>query len=145
MFHKISLKTFIFFISSFILSVSISCTKKVKEEPPQVNKTVKIPLDIYSKLDVCGCNKEAIEIVDFARDIRNEFQSIEQLKKQEGSVKQIRELASSYVTLLESCFRRHASKNFIPSECNKLKELDKKRSELSDLGIPLVQGERIKL
>ena len=86
MFNKISLKTFIFFFSLFILSASISCTKKVKEEPPQVNKTVKIPLDIYSKLDVCGCNKEAIEIVDFARDIRNEFQSIEQLKKQEGSV-----------------------------------------------------------
>ena len=145
MFNKISLKTFIFFFSLFVLSVSISCTKKVKEEPSQVNKTVKMPLDIYSKLDVCGGNKEAIEIVDFARDIRNEFQSIEQLKKQEGSVKQIRELASSYVTLLESCFRRHASKNFIPSECNKLKELDKKRSELSDLGIPLVQGERIKL
>ena len=145
MFNKISLKTSIFFFSLLILSASISCAKKVKEEPSQVSKTVKIPLDIYSKLDVCGCNKEAIEIVDFARDIRNEFQSIEQLKKQEGSVKQIRELASSYVTLLESCFRRHASKNFIPSECNKLKELDKKRSELSDLGIPLVQGERIKL
>ena len=62
MFYKISLKTFIFFISSFILSVSISCTKKVKEEPTQINKTVKIPLDIYSKLDVCGCNKEAIEM-----------------------------------------------------------------------------------
>ena len=145
MINKISLKTSIFFFTLLIFSASISCTKKVKEEPSQVKKIVKIPLDIYSKLDVCGCNKEAIEIVDFARDIRNEFQSIEQLKKQEGSVKQIRELASSYVTLLESCFRRHASKNFIPSECNKLKELDKKRSELSDLGIPLVQGERIKL
>lgn len=145
MFYKILLKTFILFFSLLFLSSSISCTKKVKEKPATVNKTVKIPLDIYSNLDVCGCNKEAIEIIDFARDIRNEFENMEQLKKQKGSVKQIRELAASYVMLLESCFRRHASKNFVPSECNKLKELDRKRSELSDLGIPIVQGERIKL
>ena len=69
----------------------------------------------------------------------------EELKMQKESVKQIRGLASNYTKLLESCFRRHASKNFIPSECNKLNELDRKRSELFDLGIPLVQGERLKL
>ena len=94
---------------------------------------------------MCGCNKEAIEIIELAREIRDEFETIAELKMEKESVKQIRGLASSYTKLLESCFRRHASKNFIPSECNKLNELDRKRSELFDLGIPLVQGERLKL
>ena len=142
---KKNLKIFNFIAFLALILPFSGCGDGAKKKQAEVPKIANKPLDIYSKLDVCGCNKEAIEIIDFARDIRNEFESMEQLKKQKGPVKQIRGLAASYVTLLESCFRRHASKNFIPSECNKLKELDKKRSELSDLGIPLVQGERIKL
>ena len=121
------------------------CGDGAKKKQAEVPIIAKKPLDIYSKLDVCGCNKEAIEIIELAREIRDEFETIAELKMQKESVKQIRGLASSYTKLLESCFRRHASKNFIPSECNKLNELDRKRSELFDLGIPLVQGERLKL
>ena len=123
----------------------INCGKSVKKAPSELPNKQEKQIDIYSKLDVCGCNKEAIEIIELAREIRDEFETIAELKMQKESVKQIRGLASSYTKLLESCFRRHASKNFIPSECNKLNELDRKRSELFDLGIPLVQGERLKL
>jgi len=118
----------------------------------QVNKTIKKsiqpiqkPLDIYAKLDVCDCNKEAMEIIDLAREIRNAFKSIEELKKQEKTKKEIQKLAGNYTRLLSSCFERHAAKMFIPSECNNLKLMDKKKSELIDLGIQLEQGERIKL
>ena len=123
----------------------INCGESVKKAPSELPNKQEKQIDIYSKLDVCGCNKEAIEIIELAREIRDEFETIAELKMQKESVKQIRGLASSYTKLLESCFRRHASKNFIPSECNKLNELDRKRSELFDLGIPLVQGERLKL
>ena len=133
-------------IISFIFITSyINCGKSVKKAPSELPNKQEKQIDIYSKLDVCGCNKEAIEIIELAREIRDEFETIAELKMQKESVKQIRGLASSYTKLLESCFRRHASKNFIPSECNKLNELDRKRSELFDLGIPLVQGERLKL
>ena len=103
------------------------------------------PLDIYSKLDVCGCNKEAIEIIELTREIRDEFKTIKELKSELKSVEQIRGLASSYTKLFESCFNRHASKIFIPSECNNLNEMERKRAELSNLGIQLEQGERLKL
>ena len=138
-------KIFLILVSFILFTLNTSCSKNVKKEPPALPNKQKKQIDIYSKLDVCGCNKEAIEIIELAREIRDEFKTIAELKMQKESVKQIRGLASSYTKLLESCFRRHASKNFIPSECNKLNELDRKRSELFDLGIPLVQGERLKL
>ena len=138
-------KIFLVLISFTLFTLFINCGKSVKKTPSELPNKQEKQIDIYSKLDVCGCNKEAIEIIELAREIRDEFETIAELKMQKESVKQIRGLASSYTKLLESCFRRHASKNFIPSECNKLNELDRKRSELFDLGIPLVQGERLKL
>lgn len=138
-------KIFLVLISFIFFTSYIGCGKSVKKAPSKLPNKQEKQIDIYSKLDVCGCNKEAIEIIELAREIRDEFETIAELKMQKESVKQIRGLASSYTKLLESCFRRHASKNFIPSECNKLNELDRKRSELFDLGIPLVQGERLKL
>ena len=138
-------RIFLILISLIFFTYHISCGKSVKKAPSELPNKQEKQIDIYSKLDVCGCNKEAIEIIELAREIRDEFETIAELKMQKESVKQIRGLASSYTKLLESCFRRHASKNFIPSECNKLNELDRKRSELFDLGIPLVQGERLKL
>ena len=138
-------KILLVLVSFIFFTLYINCGKSVKKAPSELPNKQEKQIDIYSKLDVCGCNKEAIEIIELAREIRDEFETIAELKMQKESVKQIRGLASSYTKLLESCFRRHASKNFIPSECNKLNELDRKRSELFDLGIPLVQGERLKL
>ena len=142
---KKNLKIFNFiFLLALILSFE-GCGDGVKKKQAEVPKIAKKPLDIYSKLDVCGCNKEAIEIIDLTTDIRNSFKTIKELKSKPKSVEQIRSLASSYSKLLESCFNRYASKIFIPSECNNLNELERKRTELSNLGIQLEQGERIKL
>ena len=140
-----NLKTFNFiFLLALILSFE-GCGDGAKKKQVEVPTIAKKPLDIYSKLDVCGCNKEAIEIIDLTTDIRNSFKTIKELKSKPKSVEQIRSLASSYTKLLESCFNRYASKIFIPSECNNLNELERKRTELSNLGIQLEQGERIKL
>ena len=125
--------------------ISFGCETKEKQSTNKTQKNLKKPLDNYSKLDVCGCNKEAMGIIDLAREIRDTFQSIGELKKQKQSVKEIQGLASDYTKLLNSCFNRHASKMFIPSDCNNLKLLDQKKSELIDLGIQLEQGGKIKL
>ena len=132
-------------IISFLFFTSFGCEKKEKKSTNKTQKNLKKPLDNYSKLDVCGCNKEAMGIIDLAREIRDTFQSIGELKKQKKSVKEIQDLASDYTKLLNSCFNRHASKMFIPSDCNNLKLLDQKKSELIDLGIQLEQGGKIKL
>ena len=129
------------YITLFVAGCGKEDNKIIKKSIQPVQK----PLDIYSKLDVCGCNKEAMSIIDLAREIRNAFKSIEELKKQEKTKKDIQRLAGNYTRLLNSCFERHAAKMFIPSECNNLKLMDKKKSELIDLGIQLEQGERIKL
>ena len=123
----------------------VGCSNKNNKTIKKPIQSVQKPLDIYSKLDVCGCNKEAMGIIDLAREIRNAFENIEELKKQEKTKKEIQRLASNYTKLLDSCFNRHAAKMFIPSECNNLKLMDQKKSELIDLGIQLEQGERIKL
>ena len=129
------------YITIFVVGCGKEDNKIIKKSIQPVQK----PLDIYSKLDVCGCRKEAMEIIDLAREIRSAFKSIEELKKQEKTKKEIQRLAGNYTKLLDSCFNRHAAKMFIPSECNNLKLMDKKKSELIDLGIQLEQGERIKL
>lgn len=129
------------YITLFVVGCGKEDNKIIKKSIQPVQK----PLDIYSKLDVCGCNKEAMGIIDLAIEMRNAFKSIEELKKQEKTKKEIQRLAGNYTRLLSSCFKRHAAKMFIPSECNNLKLMDKKKSELIDLGIQLEQGERIKL
>ncbi len=142
---KKNLKTFNFIILLALILPFEGCGDGVKKKQAEVPEIAKKPLDIYSKLDVCGCNKEAIEIIDLTTDIRNTFKTVQELKSKPKSVEQIRNLASSYTKLLESCFNRHASKIFIPSECNNLNEMERKRTELSNLGIQLEQGERLKL
>ena len=129
----------------YIIFFIIGCGKEDNKTIKKSIQPIQKPLDIYSKLDVRGCNKEAMEIIDLAREIRNAFKSIEELKKQEKTKKEIQRLARNYTRLLSSCFKRHAAKMFIPSECNNLKLMDKKKSELIDLGIQLEQGEKIKL
>ena len=105
------------YISFFVISCDKEDNKNIKKSTQPTQKQ----LDIYSKLDVCGCNKEAMSIIDLAREIRNAFKSIEELKKQEKTKKDIQRLAGNYTRLLNSCFERHAAKMFIPSECNNLK------------------------
>ena len=142
---KKNLKIFnIIFLLALILPFE-GCGDSAKKKQAEAPRIAKKPLDIYSKLDVCGCNKEAIEIIDLTIDIRNSFKTIKELRSKPKSVEQIRSLASSYTKLLESCFNRHASKIFIPSECNNLNEMERKRTKLSNLGIQLEQGERLKL
>ena len=142
---KKNLKIFNFIFLLALILPFVGCGDGAKKKQAEIPKIAKKPLDIYSKLDVCGCNKEAIEIIDLTTDIRNSFKTIKELKSELKSVEQIRSLASSYSKLLESCFNRHASKIFIPSECNNLNEMERKRAELSSLGIQLEQGERLKL
>ena len=138
---KIIKTILLLYISFFAINCSKEDNKTIKKSTQPTQKS----LDIYSKLDVCGCHKEAMEIIDLAREIRNAFKSIEELKKQEKTKKEIQRLAGNYTKLLSSCFKRHAAKMFIPSECNNLKLMDKKKSELIDLGVQLEQGEKIKL
>jgi len=138
------LTTFLLTLTLFALAFIIGCNKKSEPKIKPLIKKQKT-LNIYSKYDVCDCNKEALEIIDITSEIRNTFESIDELKSQVEVKKEVKRLAGNYVLLLETCFNNHNSKMFVPSECNNLNLLDNKKLKLNDLGIQLEQGENIRL
>tara|TARA_B100001250_G_scaffold16255_1_gene14094 strand:+ start:39 stop:467 length:429 start_codon:yes stop_codon:yes gene_type:complete len=138
------LTTFLLSLTFFSITATISCSKKSEPKTKPLIKKQKT-LNIYSKYDVCDCNKEALEIIDITSEIRNTFNSIDELKSQAKVKNEVKRLAKNYVLLLETCFNNHNSKMFVPSDCNNLNLLNNKKLNLIDLGIQLEQGENIRL
>ena len=138
------LTTFLLSLTFFSITATISCSKKSEPKTKPLIKKQKT-LNIYSKYDVCDCNKEALEIIDITTEIRNTFKNIDELKSQAKVKNEVKRLAKNYVLLLETCFNNHNSKMFVPSDCNNLNLLNNKKLKLIDLGIQLEQGENIKL
>ena len=138
------LTTFLLSLTIFSITATISCSKKSEPKTKPLIKKQKT-LNIYSKYDVCDCNKEALEIIDITSEIRNTFDSIDELKSQAKVKNEVKRIAKNYVLLLETCFNNHNSKMFVPSDCNNLNLLNNKKLKLIDLGIQLEQGENIRL
>ena len=138
------LTTFLLSLTFFSITATISCSKKSEPKTKPLIKKQKT-LNLYSKYDVCDCNKEALEIIDITSEIRNTFNSIDELKSQAKVKNEVKRLAKNYVLLLETCFNNHNSKMFVPSDCNNLNLLNNKKLKLIDLGIQLEQGENIRL
>ena len=141
---KNHLTTFLLLLTLFSLASTIGCGKKSEPKIKPLIKKQKT-LNIYSKYDVCDCNKEALEIIDITSEIRNTFDSIDELKSQSKVKNEVKRLAKNYLLLLETCFNNHNSKMFVPSDCNNLNLLNNKKLKLIDLGIQLEQGENIRL
>ena len=144
---KNHLTIFLLLITLFSLASTIGCGKKnePKNKPPSQAQQKQKTLNIYSKYDVCDCTKEALEIIDITTEIRNTFDSIDELKSQVEVKNEVKRLAKNYVLLLGTCFDNHNSKMFVPSDCNNLELLNNKKLKLIDLGIQLEQGEKIRL
>ena len=139
------LTTFLLSLTFFLFASIVGCSKKSKAKTKPLIQQKQKTLNIYSKYDVCDCNKEALEIIDITSEIRNTFDSIDELKNQVKVKNEIKRLAKNYVLLLETCFNNHNSKMFAPSDCNNLELLNNKKLKLIDLGIQLEQGEKIRL
>ena len=108
-------------------------------------KDLKLPANNYAKFDECECNKEAIKILDIAIKKRTDFKSMDELKKNKESKKEIKDLAKTWQSLTQNCFQKNFARMFEPSDCNDLKSLEKKKRKLYDLGIQIDQGESIRL
>ena len=110
----------------------------------RLNET-NMALPYGNNMDPCGCNEKARAIVDKAISTRTMFDNINNLKADKVSLKQIRTLAKKYETLLGQCFAENGSSMFIPSDCNDLDALEKKKDSLHSLGIQIQQGANIRL
>ena len=145
-------KSLLYILGIFILiSVTIfhiSCDnskKKNNTKAKNLNIVKKKPVNAYVKFDECECHKEAMEILDIVIEIRNTFESIDELRKHNESKKEIKILAKSWQLLMKTCFENNFARMFEPSDCNDLKSLEKKKRKLHDLGVQIDQGENIRL
>ena len=131
----------ILIVSAILISLNIGCSKKndTKKSPALV------PIENFSKLDICGCNKQANIILDESLVIRKKFADKKTFKKNKNSVTQIRSYAKNWTKLKQACFRKHGSKMWMDSECNNLKIIEEKKDMLFNMGIQIDQGEKVKL
>ena len=125
--------------------IFISCSNKKDnevKEPFPVGKT-KQSLNEKMTYDVCICNQTALELIDQAKSVRMNHSDIDELKSDKVSKKKIVEIAKQFATLTEKCFTNNAAQLFVPSECNDVKLLETKQSELYSLGIKINQGSKV--
>ena len=112
------------------------------KEPFSAGKT-KQTLNEKLAYDVCICNQTALELINQAKIVRMKYSNIDELKSDELSKKKIVEIAKQFATLTEKCFTNNAAQLFVPSECNDVKLLETKQSELYSLGIKINQGSKV--
>ena len=136
------------FILLMFTIFQINCGKndkndKTKNKPQKTELT--LPANNYARFDECDCHKEAIRILDTTIKTRTAFKSLDELKKNNESKKEIKSLAKAWQLLTMNCFQKNFARMFEPSDCNDLKLLEKKKRKLYDLGIQIDQGESIRL
>ena len=95
--------------------------------------------------DECDCNKRSKKILDKTLAFRLQFNSIEDLKRDQKSKRTIRNFAKEYVKLTEKCFEINNARLLVDSECNNLRLLQAKKDSLRNLGIQIEQGESVRL
>ena len=126
----------------------INCGKNNKNDNTKTStpKTeLTLPANNYANFDECDCHKEAMKILDTTIKTRTAFKSLDELKKNKESKKEIKGLAKTWQLLTKNCFQKNFARMFEPSDCNDLKSLEKKKQKLYDLGIQIDQGESIRL
>jgi len=136
------------FVFITIIIFNFNCEKGEKPDKTKIKnqKSAKTgSVTAYAKFDECECHKEAMEILDIVIEIRNTFESLNELKKNYESKKEVKSLAKNWQLLTEACFQKNFARMFEPSDCNDLKSLEKKKNQLIELGIQIDQGENIKL
>ena len=92
----------------------------------------------YSQLStVCGCFKSANAILGEALQVRTEYSSLVQFKRDSGAVDQMGELLNSWRMAQQVCLTRFGSKLFEDTWCNRPGEINEKRRALDSLGIAI--------
>ena len=141
-------------VSVLLLCVFISCSSNGEKDKKNSNKTY--PVNTAQKIrdlrnpsgedyDACDCNKRSQKIIDETITFRLKFDSMDELKKDQESKKQVRKFAKEYMELVKKCFEINNARLMLDSECNDLKLLEAKKDSLFKLGIQIDQGETIRL
>ena len=92
---------------------------------------------------IIDCNSKSVDLINRTIKTRKSFSSVQELKSNQKAKQHISKIAKVYVKLAEKCFKKNATKLFIPSDCNDVKYLEEKQEELFSLGIRLNQGAKV--
>jgi len=137
----------------FLILLFISCSndgnKEKKNSKESSIRTTQRNLDLRdpqgADYDACDCNKRSQKIIDKTIAFRLKFDSMDELKQDQESKKQVRKFAKEYIELVKKCFEINNARLMLESECNNLKLLEAKKDSLYRLGIQIDQGETIRL
>ena len=133
-------------LSALIISLLIifsGCSSKEEKRPTetatisQPKKLRNFPSTKRSEYDPCDCNERSQKIIDDAITVRLKFDSVKELKADEQSKDQLKDLATKYIQLVRKCFEVNNARLMIESECNNLKLLETKKDSLINLGIQI--------
>ena len=133
-------------LSALVISLLIifsGCSSKEEKRPAetatisQPKKLRNLPSTKRSEYDPCDCNERSQKIIDDAITVRLKFDSVKELKADEQSKDQLKDLATKYIQLVRKCFEVNNARLMIESECNNLKLLETKKDSLINLGIQI--------
>lgn len=130
---------------TLVVLLICGCSKKDESKTKQIKPVAAIPVENFSKLDVCGCNKQANIILDGSIALRKKFMDIKTLKANKNAIQQIRTRAKNWTSLMSACFMNHGASMWVPSECNNVEIIEEKKDILFNLGIQIEQGEKMRL
>ena len=133
------------FLIALALALNISCSKNKKKNIELPNITKAVPIENFSKLDVCGCNEQGNQILDKSIAIMKPLKNIENLRNSNTEKKEMRSLLNRWSALMSSCFRKHGANMWVFSDCNDLEVITEKKDTLYNLGIQIDRGDQLKL
>ena len=148
--NKLNYIKHILLLSLMIISAGCSSSDKenknnLKTSLPTMAKNPSSNNQGGKDYDECDCNKRSKKILDETLAFRLQFNSIDDLKRDQESKRTIRKFAKEFVKLTEKCFEINNARLLVDSECNNLRLLQAKKDSLRNLGIQIEQGESVRL
>ena len=126
--------------------IIFSCSKELKDGTSQDLKknlqNVSIPKksnksnSVNAKLNsVCNCYKEALETLDGILDIRSGYETFDEYNKDTESVNKVKVHLKRWREIQSYCLQTYKRAMYMENDCYPMDSVEKKRSELNDLGI----------
>ena len=126
--------------------IIFSCSKELKDDASQDLKknlqNVSIPKksnksnSVNAKLNsVCNCYKEALETLDGILDVRSGYETFDEYNKDTESVNKVKVHLKRWREIQSYCLQTYKRAMYMENDCYPMDSVEKKRSELNDLGI----------
>ena len=126
--------------------IIFSCSKELKDDASQdlkknlqnvsvPKKSNKLKSDNSKLNSVCNCYKEALETLDEILDVRSAYDTFDEYNKDTESVNKVKVHIKRWREIQSYCLQTYKRAMYMENDCYPMDSVEKKRSELNDLGI----------